>query len=342
MRLATAIGLCAAACAGLFALAAAPSKQPDPGSGEAKAAPPKEPAATVLHFVPKARPNSTYTFDGRFDVVSRDISFEAPDAYKDGFAFWAGRMKGQERSEVYEMITITREADASGKVPFRRLIPKFNLEFEEQGRPFAALGTLEKDIVTMIWEGTLDPSGNLSEKRKVGGKDNPEIDSLAIAEMDRIFPSVEGARDIRIGEGFKEDRVVPLSTKLNIAGLEEVTFKVTREYTLKSLANGLATFDVKTTYANDPGFKPKAENTSCSIHGGSGGGAGEAVFEVNRGVFLRTRMPSSMRIDIEAPLRPLPGHPETDRPSMGKSHIDLDIVLFGEQTVKRVWGEDQD
>ncbi len=341
MRLPIAIGWLAA-WAGFAALAAGPPKPPAPAAAQATPAAPKAAAAAVLHFVSKARPNSTYDLAGRFDIMNRSVTFEAPDAYKDGFDFWAARMKGQKRGEVYEILTVTQEAGANGRVPFRRTIPKFDLEFERQGQPFAANSTLERDLRTMVWEGTLDPSGNVDEKHKVGGKDNPEADTLQIPEMDRIFPLLKGARDIKIGEGFEEERVVPLPTKLDIAGLEDVTITMRRAYTLKSLDNGLATFDVKTTYANDPAFKSKTENTTCSISNGSGSGAGDAVFEVKRGVFVRTRMASSMRIDIEAPLRPLPGHPETDKPSLGKSHIDLDIVYFADQTVRRVWGEDKD
>ena len=150
---------------------------------------------------------------------------------------------------------------------------------------------------------------------------------------------LEGARDIRIGEGFKEERVVPLPTKLHIAGLEDVTFKVTRDYILKSIAGALAIFEVKVTYSNDPAYQAKAENTTCVI---SGGGAGEATFAVKRGVFLVSRVATSMRIDIEAPLRPLPNHPETAVAALGKSHMDLDLMLFGEQKVERTWGEEED
>jgi hypothetical protein len=323
---------------GALALAAALAAAPAWSAAPAAPAKPASPAAT-LRFAPKARRLSTCTLHGRYEIATRDVSFEAPDAYIDGFNFWAGRMKGQKRSEVYEMMTMTQDTDGNGMVPFRRTIPRFNLEFEKQGQIFAAMGSLERDVAGIVWEGTLDPFGNLKEKRKVAGKDDPEIAQLAIPEIERLFPSVEGVRDIAIGEGFKEERVLPLPTKLNIAGLEDVSLKVTRDYILKSVVSGLATFEVKMTYTNDPAYKPKVENTVCAI---SGGGAGEAIFEVRRGVFLTSRVRSSMRIDIEAPLRPLPGHPETAAPSSGKSHIDLDFVFFGQQTVKRTWGEEED
>jgi len=343
-----ALGLFAAACACASAAAtsaappvAAAAKTPAPAATPAQSPGPKVGGAQVLHLAPKARPNSTYSLAARFDIANRDVTFEAPDAYKQGFDYWAGHMKGQTRSEVYEITTVTQDADKSGRVPFRQTIPKFDLEYERQGQMFAVSDQIEKDLRTYIWEGTLDPSGNLSEKRKVSGKANPEIDGLQIPEIDRIFPTVKEAKDLKIGENFKDQRVAPLLTKLNILGLEEVTVTLTRVYTLKSIANGLATFDVKTSYANDPAFKATTENTSCTIRSGTGNGAGEAVFEIERGVFVSTRMASSMRIDIEAPLRPLPGHPETDKPGLGKSHIDLDLVFFGSQTVKRLWGDDR-
>lgn len=297
------------------------------------------PADAPLRFAPKARRMSTYTFTGRFEIKTRDVTFEAPDAYLDGFNFWAGQMKGQKRSEVYQIVTMTQDVDGSGLLPFRRSIQRFNLEFEKQGQAYAAMGSIERDVTSLVWEGTLDPLGNVKEKRKVGGRDNPEIDQLAIPEMERVFPLLDGERDIRIGEGFKEERVVPLPTKLNIAGLEDVTVKVTRDYLLKSVAGPLATFEVKVTYSSDPAYQASTENTTCAI---SGGGAGEATFAVKRGVFLVSRVPTSMRIDIEAPLRPLPGHPETAVAALGKSHIDLDLILFGEQKVVRTWGEEED
>lgn len=316
---------------------APPGATPAPAGKGASATPAPIPAATSIRFAPQARKMSTYMLNGRFEITTRDVTFEAPPAYADGFNFWAGRMKGQRRSEVYQMQTMTQDVDPNGLMPFRRTVPRFNLEFEKQGQIYAAAGPIERDVVTLVWEGVLDSFGNLKQKRKVAGSDNPDIGLLGIDEIDRVFPVVEGVRDLKIGEGFKEERIMPLPTRLSIAGLDALTLKITRDFTLKSIDGGLATFDVKVTYGPDPAFKPTAENTSCAI---SGGGAGEATFEIPRGVFLRARVPSSVHIDIEAPLRPLPGHPETEVASEGKSHIDLDITLFGQQSVVRSWGEE--
>ena len=327
-----------AAPAALPVWGAAPAASPTPAlPGAPKTAPPA-PAAKSIRFAPQARTMSTYKLNARFEITTRDVNFEAPPAYIDGFNFWAGRMKGQKRSEVYQILTLTQDPGPDGMLPFRRSVPRFNVEFERQGQVFAASGSIERDITSLIWEGTLDPLGNQKEKRKVGGRENPDMSFLGIDEIDRVFPVVEGARDLKIGEGFKEERIMPLPTRLSIAGLEELTIKVTRDYTLKSIEGGLATFDVKLTYSADPAFKPATEHTTCAI---SGGGAGEATFDVPRGVFIWSRVPSSLRIDIEAPLRPLPEHPETEVAAQGKSHIDLDITLFGQQTVVRTWGEEE-
>ncbi len=318
--------------------AEAPPKKPAaPGPVKAGANVPVAPAP--LHLRPQARRMSTYTLEGRFEITARDVTFEAPEAYQDGFKFWSERMKGQKKSEVCQMITITQDADGSGVIPFRRTVPKYDVEFERQGQVYTPPTTLTRDVATLVWEGTLDPYGNVKTMNMVAGKDDPEFKDLAIPEIAALFPKIEGARDLKVGEGFKEERVARLPTKLNIAGLENVTLKINREYTLKSVSGDLATFEIKTTYASDPAFKSTEEKTTCSI---SGGGSGEAVFEIKRGVFQRSRLPTSMRVDIEAPLRPLPNHPETKTPSVGKSHIDLDLLLAGQQTVKRVWGEEPD
>jgi hypothetical protein len=335
-RAAWALGL-AAALAAVPAWSAPPAASPAPAGKGAPAAPTPTPAATSIRFAPQARKMSTYTLSARYEITTSDVTFEAPPAYIDGFNFWAGRMKGQRRSEVYQMQTMTQETGASGMMPFRRTVPRFNLEFEKQGQVYASAGSVERDVVTLVWEGTLDAFGNLKDKRKVAGKDNADMALLAIDEIDRVFPVVEGARDLKIGEGFKEERIMPLPTKLSIAGLDALTLKITREFTLKSIEGGLATFDVKVTYGADPAFKPTAEHTTCAI---SGGGTGGATFEIPRGVFLWLKVPSSLHIDIEAPLRPLPGHPETEVASEGKSHIELAISLFGQQTVVRSWGDE--
>jgi len=248
-------------------------------------------------------------------------------------------MKGQRRSEVFEMTTMTQDTNDKSLVTFRRTIPKFDVEMERQGEFMASPPELEQSVASLVFEGTLDHFGNVKEFKKTAGSDDTELGSLAIPEISRLFPEVDGPHDYRTGDGFKEERTVRLPTKLAIAGLESVTYKVIREYALKSLQGGLATFDVRITYADDPAFKPGAEKTSLRI---TGGGSGTAVFEPGRGVFQESRLPTSMRIDIEAPLRPLPDHPETAKAPTGKTHVDLDLLVAGRQTVRRVWGDDTD
>jgi hypothetical protein len=308
-----------------------------PKSKPAEAKPPV--LQSVLRLLPKVRVMSTYSLGARFEIGVKDVSFEAPDAYKQGFDFWAGRMKGQTRSEVYDMTTMTQETNDSGLVPFSRTIPKFDLEIQRQGEILASPPETERDVASLIFEGTLDRFGNVKEFKKTAGSDDAEMDTLAIPEIFRLFPELDGPHDYRIGESFKDVRVVRLPTKLGIAGLEKITYTQAREYTLKSIQGGLATFEVKVTFSDNPAFKPEAEKTSLHI---SGGGNGTALFEIARGVFQESRLPSSMRIDIEAPLRPLPNHPETAQAAMGKTHIDISLLVSGQQRVHRLWGDDPD
>jgi|SRR5262245_17338901 len=319
----------------LLALATrAPAAEP-PTEPPAKAAP----APGTLRILTKARQMSTYNLGTRFEVGTQDITFEAPAVYQPGFDFWASKMKGQKRSEVCDITTITQGVEKDGDVPFRRTIPKFDIEVLQSGEIFAPGLNIGKALATFAWEGSLDRFGNVKEMRKVEGAETDEIKALTIPEMSHVFPEIKEAYDLKVGEGFKDERTVRLPTKLNIAGLEHVTIQWTREYILKSQEAGVATFEVKTTYATDPAFKPEMERTTCQV---SGSGTGEATFEVKRGVFLRSRLPSTMRVEIEAPLRPLPEHPETQVSGTGKSHIVLNLLLSGEQTVKRVWGDDTD
>jgi len=96
---------------------------------------------------------------------------------------------------------------------------------------------------------------------------------------------------------------------------------------------------VTISYANDPAALSKAPGTTCML---SGGGEGTAEFDVRRGVFLAMRVPSTLKIDIAAPLRPLPEHPEMKEAGSGKTHIEVDLLLSAQQLVKRVWGEESD
>ena len=303
----------------------------------APAAPPQ--AAGTIRFTPKARQLSTYVVEGRLDVTNRDVTFDAPPAYRDKFAFWTGRMKGQKRFELYQFQTSTQERAADGTVPFKRILTRFQLELEREGRPLAAMGSLQKDMTTRAWEGTLDPLGNVKEIRRTQGVDNPDAAELWMPMIERLFPPLPGARNLVAGKGFTDVVSVPLPSQLKIRGLEEIHVTVTREYLLKETTGGIAKFEVRTTYAPDPGTPPTEPGTACAI---SGGGTGEATFDLKRGVFLGTTLPTQMTLEVKAPLQPLEGQPPTADPGTGTTRIDLDLRLSGQQTVRRYWGEEED
>jgi hypothetical protein len=179
----------------------------------------------------------------------------------------------------------------------------------------------------------------MKELREVTTSDDPEIPQLAIPQIERVFPALDGPKEIRPGESFKERLSMPLPTRLNILGLEEIRLLVSRDYRLKEVNGNSASFEVKTEYALDPATPPKEPRTTCAI---SGGGMGEAVFDVRRGVFLTSKLPSLLVIEIEAPLRHLPEQPETEDPGRAKMRMELELLITGQLTVKRVWGEEED
>ncbi|HEU4402879.1 MAG TPA: hypothetical protein VFT43_12315, partial [Candidatus Polarisedimenticolia bacterium] len=295
---------------------------------------------SALRFAPRARRLTTYTNVVRLEITTRDVTFEAPPAYQQSFAFWSGRMKGETKIELFEFQTLTQERAGEGTVPFKRTLPRFQVELQKQGGPpQEPYGTLQSDVTSLAWEGTLDAFGNVKEIHRVAGKENPEFADLGLEQIESVFPRAGEPKEIPVGAGFTESGRFPLPTPLHIKGLEKVGMVMTREYRLRDVKGEVATFDVTVSYANDPATPVTAPGTTCVI---AGGGKGELVFETRRGVFLSSRLPTTMTIDIKAPLRPLPDKPETATPGAATTHMTIDLLLSAEQTAKRVWGEEED
>jgi hypothetical protein len=307
----------------------------------AAAAPPAKAAAPTLHFAPKARKLSTYTSEIRFEITTRAVTFDAPPAYQKSFDFWAGRMRGQKKSELIQLVLATQDREADGTVPFRRTAPRYQVEYETRGESAAPYSTIEKDVKSQVWEGQLDPLGNVTAIRLTAGKDNPDFTNLSLPMIERCFPTIDGPRDLKVGDSFTEIAKVRSPAPLNISGLQEVGLQITRAYVLKEISGDgrLATFVIKASYAADPGTPSKAPDTTLVI---GGGGVGEAVFEIGKGVFLSSRLPTVMTMDVSAPLRPLPDAPETAKAGTGKTHIDLELLLSAQQAVQRTWGEEEE
>jgi hypothetical protein len=68
-----------------------------------------------------------------------------------------------------------------------------------------------------------------------------------------------------------------------------------------------------------------------------GTGKGEVIFNLEDGAFTSGRIPASITIDIEAPLRHLPGQPEGQDPGTAKNHIEMMLTLSGKITVARLF-----
>lgn len=338
---AAAIALAAA----LTAPAARPKGAADPPAGGTPAgvtAAPgaaKEVSGPSVRIAPRAHKMSTYSLTGRYEMHTQDVTFEAPPAYRDSFAYWTGRLKNRSKFEVYEISTRTLETGGDGSVPFVRQVPRFNVEVGEEGKTKVPYDPLEQILKTWIWEGSLDPLGNVRDLRKTAGRENDQLKNIAMPFLLTLFPALKGPFDLKVGESFVEARSLPVPEKLTISGLEELKMKMTRTYRLGKVHGRQAIFDVSIAYVTDPDQEIAAPDTSCVI---SGGGSGQTTFDLEDGVFVGASQPTSMSLEISAPLRPLPERPETANPGNAVTRIVMDINLSGKQTVTRPWGGDQD
>jgi len=304
----------------------------------APAAKPKPPAAPVkVVMTPKAWQGATYSFDGRVETGVSDVTFEAPPAYQEGFTFWTNRMKGASRTELIEHLTTTRQQAANGLLPFRRQVSRYDIDMLDHGQEKAAGGPFMKDVLSLAWEGSLDAYGNVTSLKRIAGPENTEaLDRLAFPLLDHLFPRLEGARTITTGESFVQETTMPLPSKLSIAGLESTAAHLTRRYTLREVRGQEAVFDVALIYAVDPATPPTAPRTTCVI---TGGGVGEAVFNLTDGFFESASQPTQMVIDVEAPLRHLPDQPPDADPGTAKSHMVISLSLSGKQKMSRLFDD---
>ncbi len=326
----------------LALLIAAGSRAPGPAAAAVVSAAPAAAgtqALPVLRFEPQGRKLSNYDTQIRYEVSTSNITFDVPPAYRESFSFLTGRLKGQRTIELIQFLVTTQDAREDGTIPFRRTAPRFQVEMEQGGKAAEPLGSYQRDVTGQVWEGLLDRYGNIKEIRTVAGKETPDFAALTLRYVQKALPGDLAPRDIRIGEGFQETFPLPLPSRLHITGLENVGLVVTREYVLKEVAGGRAVFQIKVTYAGDPATPPTAPDTICRI---SGGGTGEATFDVRRGVFLATRFPTTMTIDIQAPLNPLPDRPEMAKGGTGKTTILLRLEINADQSVKRPWGSEDE
>jgi len=318
-----------------------PVMPPQSMTGPHKAQPattqrPKPPAPPVtVKIVPKVWKGATYSFEGRLETGVHDVTFEAPPAYQESFGFWTNRMKGASRTELIQHLTTTREPAPDGLLPFRRQVSRYLIDMNDHGQAKAAGGPFMKDVLSLAWEGAFDAYGNITGMKRIAGPENTEaVDRLAFPLLDHLFPRLDGAREMKTGESFTQEMTMPLPSKLTIAGLESTAAHLTRRYTLREVRGQEAIFDVVATYAVDPATPPTAPRTTCVI---TGGGEGEAVFDLAEGVFVRGRQPTQLVIDVEAPLRRLPDQPADVDPGTAKSHMEIALSLSGKQKVARLF-----
>ena len=325
----------------------APPLMPPPsmvGPHKAEPAHPKPTAppapAGPVSLTPRTWRYSTYSFEGRVETGVADITVEVPPAYQESFAFWTNRMKGSTRTELIQYLTTTREPDKDGMLPFRRQVARFLIDMNDRGEVKAAGGEFTKDVQSLAWEGTFDPRGKVTGLKRVAGpEDMSSVERLSFPLLDVLFPGLDKVQTLKPGDTFTEDVQMPLPSRLSIAGLDKTAVRLTRRYTLRQVQGPEATFDVAVLYAVDPDTPPTAPRTTCAI---TGGGKGEAVFNLADGIFVRADQGTRLVIDVEAPLRHLPSQPQDVDPGTGKSHIELYLNLSGKQTVAQLFEEPKD
>jgi hypothetical protein len=311
---------------------------PAPPTAQVAPATPAAPgAAGKVRFAPQPRAASSYRAEVHVQVFTKDVTFDAPPAYAEGFKFWTSRMKGSKRDELYQFLILTDDPAADGTVPFRRQISRFQIEMEKDGQALTAMSDAVLDMPKQVWEGKLDRTGNVQEIRRVAGTDDADMKEIATGYAVDVFPAGQAPREMSIGESVRTVSHLPLPSRLHVEGLEETGLVMTRELTLKQVTADMARFEIKTTFASDPATKSNRAGTSCTV---SGSGTGEATFDLKRGVYQTTRQTSTLLIDLVAPLRRLPQMPETEQPGIGKSHIVLELMLTGTQDVHAILGSD--
>ena len=310
-------------------------------AGLLAAGPPGLPAgASDLRLAPQAPPRSSFEFSGRIKINNRDVSFEVPPDYQESFSFWTKKMIGIVKEEKVEFITITRDTAADGSVPFRRQIPRYDLEIIKPGKHVANLPKhVRRAVISRVWEGTFDRYGNVIAMEETAGEEDESIKELSFPFLQHLFPYVEGPMDLKVGEGFTTRTKSNLPTRLTINGLEDTGLILTRTYTLKEVGPEKAIFGMTMTYEVDPDRPPARERTTCTI---SGSGRGESVFDIKNSVFTSSKLSSSMTIDIEAPLRRLPTQAEDFDPGLGSTRIVLGVQMRGERTVTRLFGKTEE
>jgi hypothetical protein len=304
--------------------------QPGKDAGKKAAVP-----AGPVRVAATAWSRSTYEFEGRLEHGINNVTFEAPPAYQQSFTFWSNRMKGSQRTELIQTLTTTSDPAADGTLPFRRQVARYEVDMMEGGGVQAAGQPVTRAVRKLVWEGAFDASGNVASIKQVAGPEDPKsIENLSFPLLDEVFPRLGEPREMKVGDSFTETLRLPLPSHLTIRGLEKTAILRTRVFTLREVQGREAVFDVAISDAADPATPPTEPRTTCTI---KGGGEGEARLSLDDGMFTSARMPSKITIDIEAPLRPLPGQPEGQDPGTAKSHIEMSLMLSGRRTLARLF-----
>lgn len=335
------LGLAAATLLAATSLSAAAQRQesaPKAAAQPQEAAPQEAaPGAPALRLEPRVPPLSSYEFTGRIGIHNKNVSFEAPADYRESFSFWADRMQGTLKEEKVEYMTVTRDPADDGSVPFRRQILRYDMEIRRSANnPTILPRHIRRAVTSKIWEGTFDGYGNVLSLQEVAGEEEETIKDLSFPFLDYLYPTLDGPRDLRIGEAFTSRTKGNLPTRLMVSGLEDIGLVLVRTYTLREVGPEKAIFDVTVRFEADPDRPSSRDRTTCEI---SGSGGGAAIFDRKLGLFTASDLASSLIFDIKAPLRKLPTQAEAFDPGLGSSHIELALQMAGDRKVAALIGE---
>jgi hypothetical protein len=324
----------------LLSVAIALSCGPSTGAADSGESDSADRAGQVYRIVPKARIQTSYDFTGRLVILNQDVSFEVPPDYQNSFAFWTDRMKGIQKTELIQFLTVTREPGEDGTISFRKQVPRYSLETLRPGEIMAVgAKSMFDEVESKLWEGMLDAHGNVIEMHQQAGSENEDLDSLGFPILHHIFPALDGPREMRIGDHFSEVVALKPPSRLSVAGLDDVGILLTRRYRLDSVDGNIASFSMKASIESDPDRPSTRERTSCEI---TGEGTGTAKFDIRRGVFLSSRLSFELNYHIQAPLRRLPTQAADFDPGLGSTTVVQKVMLNGTQKVVRLMGKDED
>jgi len=200
--------------------------------------------------------------------------------------------------DLKQQITIktvleTGRVEKDGGLPVEYRIVDGSVQMTMAGQPIELPGLKDAFSSVRSLKGNLAPGGRALEIDSLSLESVPGLPPDTAQRIAQSMPALPD-RELKIGDSFE----VP--TKLSLPGLPmagrmETSSQCT--YTLKSLTDAAATFELKTivsgSYGDDGGERMKIKLT--------GGGEGVAIFDLKEGIFTDSTTAMKVSVTIEMP-----------------------------------------